>query len=96
MEAQTPQEFEIFFSASHQFRNRKVMDFETQAGTRSGVFIAHRDEPTSPSIRQDSSVFTDSMGVVAKCLMERGTFADATVDQLTVVRTAQRENVSLH
>jgi hypothetical protein len=29
---QTQQEFEIFFSASHQFRNREVMDFQTQAG----------------------------------------------------------------
>jgi hypothetical protein len=51
VQTQTQQEFEIFFSASHQFRNREVMDFQTQAGTRSSVFIAHRDDPTSPSIR---------------------------------------------
>jgi hypothetical protein len=39
VQTQTQQEIEIFFSASHQFRNREVMDLQTQAGTRSGVFI---------------------------------------------------------
>ncbi len=74
MSHQRAYEIEIFFASGDQLRYRKIVDFQTEAGTATGIFVVKGNEPIFPAVRQRSCFLSDSVRIITKRAMKWRTF----------------------
>ena len=72
------------------------MNFQTETGATTGVFVAHRHEAILPTAWQNCRFHAHPVRVIAKRLVERRAFTNRTVNQVTIGRIAQGENIRLN
>ena len=93
MSNETTDKIQIFFTSSNEFGYGEVVYFQAKTGSTASVLIVNRNEALLPSFRQHSSFFADAMRVITESLVERRGFADTSVDEISISRTAKGKQI---
>ena len=65
------------------------MNLQTQTLSAAGVFVLNGNETFFPPRRQNGSLLPYAVGVIAECLVKWRTFADAAINQISILRATQ-------
>jgi hypothetical protein len=95
MPHQAADEGEVLLTASNEFGNSEVVDFEAKASATAGVLVAERNEPLTPAIRQHCCLGSHAVSIVAECLMKWRAFSNGSINQVAIPRVAEGEYVGL-
>jgi len=83
----------VLGSSRDQFGHGQIMRLKTASRGPVGSGGAEGHEPFLPAARQDGGLDADAVGVIAERSVEGREFADAPVDELSVVGRSQREEI---
>src|SRR5207253_10974051 len=86
----------IHLPAGGRFRDRKIVQLETQPRSAAGIFVTHAQQPLATALGQRSGRLAYALRVVTELLVKTRTFADGAIDLVRAFRMIEWKDVGLH